>query len=636
MAVDREHILNIMKSRTITIDEFNYDNLICPPIYSMFTQEDIDRLYQLASSIRYSAKTEFKHKEIDRIMRSRGFVKFGAGTNRLVYRPLESDLFLVKVAYDRVAIQDNIKEYINQQYLKPFCTKTFEFAGNGVIATVERVKPITSREEFYSIAEDVFTLINDYIIGEYVMDDIGSFYFCNYGLRTGGFGPVILDYSTLYKLDGKKLYCCKPDNNSPTGTCDGVIDYDDGFNHLFCTKCGAFYKASELAEDIDENKVALIKAKGEKQMKVSLKGGSNSKITSVASQEFIDAKVIPSTGKIRLKKQPADEKPVEPKPEVRVNGVPEELVKDEVKVEAEVLVSDEVNKNNTVVPEEEVVKVIKVEDKVEIRDTVQVKPVFPKDTEPVAAPEKKEVVSPISFRYEKKESLYDTLKEAIYNVDKYLSLILNNKSCNDQPQARKEIIDLINLVLGKVIEGASTEDLAKIVQTVFTVARIDCETSYEDGIHNICMNIVDNRNDDMLYYGANNISMKVVEDEEENEISYTDEGSSENVEEEEDVVLTGIEAFSAITMDLSMIFPNESGKAILIEDGDEYLTVGDNKLLAITKIDDMSVDKVTVISTKLLDNKDEIIQTLSAQLAASAEEITADDVTVNGVPVVEE
>ena len=94
MAVDREHILNIMKSRTITIDEFNYDNLICPPIYSMFTQEDIDRLYQLASSIRYSAKTEFKHKEIDRIMRSRGFVKFGAGTNRLVYRPLESDLFL--------------------------------------------------------------------------------------------------------------------------------------------------------------------------------------------------------------------------------------------------------------------------------------------------------------------------------------------------------------------------------------------------------------------------------------------------------------------------------------------------------------------------------------------------------------
>ena len=150
------------------------------------------------------------------------------------------------------------------------------------------------------------------------------------------------------------------------------------------------------------------------------------------------------------------------------------------------------------------------------------------------------------------------------------------------------------------------------------------------------MNIVDNRNDDMLYYGANNISMKVVEDEEENEIRYTDEGSSENVEEEEDVVLTGIEPFSAITMDLSMIFPNESGKAILIEDGDEYLTVGDNKLLAITKLDDMSVDKVTVISTKLLDNKDEIIQTLSAQLAASAEEITADDVTVNGVPVAEE
>ena len=334
--VDKSYVLDLIKSKNVTIDEFNYDNLICPPIYSMFSPQDIERLYQIASSIRYSAKTEFKHKEIDKIMRSRGFVKFGAGTNRLVYRPIENDTFLVKVAYDNVAIQDNIKEFYNQQYLKPFCTKTFEVVGKGVLATVERVKPITSREEFYSIAEDVFTLINDFIIGEYVMDDIGSYYFCNYGLRTSHkFGPVILDYSTLYKLDGKKLYCCKPDINSETGTCDGVIDYDAGFNHLYCTKCGAFYKASELAEDIEENKVMLIKPEGEvKHMKLSLKGGTNNTAKEVVvNNDFVDAKSIPSNvgGKLKLKNEPLPvPKPVVP--EVRVNGVPEkeEVVEDKV------------------------------------------------------------------------------------------------------------------------------------------------------------------------------------------------------------------------------------------------------------------------------------------------------------------
>ena len=51
----------------------------------------------------------------------------------------------------------------------------------------------------------------------------------------------------------------------------------------------------------------------------------------------------------------------------------------------------------------------------------------------------------------------------------------------------------------------------------------------------------------------------------------------------------------------------------------------------------MRVDDVTVISKKLLDNKDEIIVQLAQQLASSdeVEEIT-EEVTVNGVPAAEE
>ena len=122
------------------------------------------------------------------------------------------------------------------------------------------------------------------------------------------------------------------------------------------------------------------------------------------------------------------------------------------------------------------------------------------------------------------------------------------------------------------------------------------------------------------------------------EIGYDEQGPSEdNTVEENNEALTGIEEFAATTIDLSAIFPNEKRKAILIEDGDSFLTVGDNLLLAITKIDEMRVDDVTVISKKLLDNKDEIIVQLAQQLASSdeVEEIT-EEVTVNGVPAAEE
>lgn len=356
-------------------------------------------------------------------------------------------------------------------------------------------------------------------------------------------------------------------------------------------------------------------------MKVSLKGGSKKEDKVIAKNDFVDAKAIPTStisGKIRLKSKPVAEKPVEPAPEVRVNGVPEK---------EEEVVADVVEE---VVVEHEVVEEAKEP------ETVMVQPVLPKQVE-VAEDVKPErvVTTPITFRNEKHESYYETLKTALYDADKYLSLILNTKSCNDQPQARKEIIDFINTVLVKVIEHASTEEVAQMVKTLFgTVVRLDYETSCEEGIYSACMNIVDNRNDEEIYHGVNNISMKVVDDEE-SPIDYNEEGPSEQVEDVEDDQLTGYEAFSAISMDLSMIFPQEKGKALLIEDGEGYLTVGDNKLLAITKVDDMFFNDVTVISTKLLDNKDAIIQQLSAQMANEAEEITAEDVTVNGVPTAE-
>lgn len=281
---NRSELLNRLMARTTTIDDFNFDNLWAPPLLSFLTVEDINYFHKLATSIKYSSKIDFKYSEIDRIMKMRGFVKLGAGTNRVCYRYLEDNSICIKIAIDAVGCGDNPKEFKNQMYFKPFVTKIFEVSPCGTVALVERVEAIKSREEFASIAGDVYDLISKWFIGKYVLDDIGaSKAFMNFGLRAG-MGPVLLDFPYAYELDGNKLYCNKPDPYSNTGTCDGEIDYDAGFNFLRCEKCGAKYKASELKKAI-EDKTIIERRKVESKMKISVRRGTKTVKSEDTSKE---------------------------------------------------------------------------------------------------------------------------------------------------------------------------------------------------------------------------------------------------------------------------------------------------------------------------------------------------------------
>lgn len=270
MELDRNVIIDRVQSKTTTIDEFNFDKLIAPPLCSLLSMEDIDKLYYIATSVKYSGNARKKYKAIDDILKPRGFTKLGSGTNRVVYKFLEDSRFVLKIAVDAVGIKDNPKEFINQNIYKPFVTKVFEVDPSGVVAVVERVNPITSREEFLSIADDVFVVINEWFLGKYVMADIGTKFFMNWSTRTG-FGPVLLDFPYVYELDGNKLYCSAPDNNTETGLCGGEIDYDDGFNFLHCTKCGAQYRVRELAKAIKEETVMVKGNRRKSTMKVAVR-----------------------------------------------------------------------------------------------------------------------------------------------------------------------------------------------------------------------------------------------------------------------------------------------------------------------------------------------------------------------------
>ena len=139
--IDRDWMLNRLKSRAISKQNFNYDVLSAPPIYSMFSQQDIEQLHYYASSAKFSAKLKQKYEAIDKIMANRGFEKLVSGTNRVSYAPKFANNFIVKVAYDTVALNDSLREYQNQWLIRPFCTKVFEVTPCGTLGVFEKVNP---------------------------------------------------------------------------------------------------------------------------------------------------------------------------------------------------------------------------------------------------------------------------------------------------------------------------------------------------------------------------------------------------------------------------------------------------------------------------------------------------------------
>lgn len=296
MRRNNDPIIRLMYRGTSTIQEYNWENLQpSRTILSLMTQEDIDTIRKIILSPRYSGNNRLKMERIDDIMHLRGFTKFAGGTNRIVYEHPDAPGMVFKVAIDSVGIKDSPAEFYNQNLLKPFCCKVFECSACGTIASFEKVKRITTIEEFYTIIDDYYFMITNNIIGKYVMEDIGIKYFMNFGIRIGQ-GPVILDFPYLFELDGNKLICnAELDDHS---ICYGEIDYDYGFNKLICTKCGRHYMARDLALSPEKRK-ALLRSKGAAKMRVNLINATNGNVIKSVDtndiREYLSKDTINST-----------------------------------------------------------------------------------------------------------------------------------------------------------------------------------------------------------------------------------------------------------------------------------------------------------------------------------------------------
>lgn len=623
----RNYILDRLRSKRTSIEEFNYDQLQAPPLSMFLSPFDIQELNAIARSLRYSAKPEIRYQEIDKVMRRRGLVKFAAGTNRVVYRHPEFQDILIKVASDAVGLGDNPAEYRNQFLLKPFVAKCFEISPCGTVGIFERVNPITSREEFLSVADDVFELLNEWIIGKYIVADCGSKFFMNFGVRRG-FGIVLLDYPYVYELDGNLLYCRKPDPMSQSGKCDGVIDYDDGYNFLKCTKCGATYKAKELEIKI-KDKELIVEQKGEIKMKIKVSGGSNNVNTVVTTGEEFNNSNFKDTKKVTPKTTKAVEK--------------------EATVECKIAKEEEENKNKTIIEKaviEEASKPINksvngvntgIKSAVEISEDIKEKALAEKqkreeeiDTEdtPVMKINRairliNEAIGEIDLNSVKNDRINDIIMAIVNNVQSvsvFNSLMKGASYVYDEIEDEEEykamVLDenLIDLVKSSYNFKAEVKSYS-VDENNNLIIKYDVNVglAYERGMfedpEDYTVALTDSDDSEYEIIINNEDFVPAVVGEENIESLNEDNDGDDDTSDEPLEAYTGMSFYDGAVVDINTIFPSQKSKEIIVAVDSEgnYLTTDGNKIIAIDIIDDKNVNDSSIVSKEWLDSVNDIL-----------------------------
>lgn len=94
----------------------------------------------------------------------------------------------------------------------------------------------------------------------------------------------MLDYPYVYRVDEAKLFCNRVDEFG--NRCTGLIDYDAGFNHLFCTKCGKRYLALDLEDKNPVNDI-VIRRGGKYPMKVTIVNSDGTRTEPIRSSSVM-------------------------------------------------------------------------------------------------------------------------------------------------------------------------------------------------------------------------------------------------------------------------------------------------------------------------------------------------------------
>ena len=246
-----------------------------PPIQYYIPYQALQTLKYYTTSARYTNKVQEKFRLVNELMNTYGFKPLASGTNRRAFYCTYDPYIILKLGSDSIGRSDNLAEFKLQELLKPFCVRIIHVTPDGMLSMQERVEPMTSEDFAFKYGNDCIGMIIEMLKQGFIMEDVGSYFFKNYGVRLK-FGPVLLDFPYIYKIDWSKTRCKKID--PLTGIeCGGFIDYDyqTGCNEIVCTKCGARYSARYLADTNQDKYIQIATSKGRHTM---LAGDTNLKV----------------------------------------------------------------------------------------------------------------------------------------------------------------------------------------------------------------------------------------------------------------------------------------------------------------------------------------------------------------------
>ena len=257
--------------KEIGVPLFDFDQLRHPGIKALIPDQVIQNICAIVADLKLdTADGKKKRREyFKEQLAPYGFVRLGGGTNREVFKHLDDTSVVLKIAIDSLARNNNLAEIVKQEWIKPFCSKMFDVTPCGTLGLMERGDPIINRIQRLNSAEGIYRVMEICNEKGYVVGDGGADFFMNYVIRPG-FGPVLCDFTSVYKLDFEKLRCRRI-NPSTGRMCGGHIDYQlPAMSKIVCEKCGAVYSALDLAKEVETMDQLITMTRSDEVMEIKI------------------------------------------------------------------------------------------------------------------------------------------------------------------------------------------------------------------------------------------------------------------------------------------------------------------------------------------------------------------------------
>ncbi len=155
----------------------------------------------------------------------------GTGTNRAT---IMIDGYCLEFALDYDGMIDNRREFLYSKALQPYAVKVYECTPSGLFC-IEEYVDILDKTDFDdpSVQKEMREILSE-VSDMFLIGDVGinPKNYVNWGRRPDG-SLVMLDFAYVYNVKYGTFTCSCDDET--------ILQYDNNYDNLICSKCGRKY-----------------------------------------------------------------------------------------------------------------------------------------------------------------------------------------------------------------------------------------------------------------------------------------------------------------------------------------------------------------------------------------------------------